>query len=252
MRPSHPIQNKFARLHGSIVEIKTRNRRLNEAASGLNFTGSISPVRVPDFEADLDGLSRLSSPIMGVGMDEIAKKYDNIEELAVRVVQEPLYKRTEPTEISEEHFPDFPYDDNTFAYEEQPESKEVRSKSENQTDQTNFPTVISPLKRPQRDIEAEGNLEECVYINFYICLCLLLFLVVYTPQRKSARRLNDDELIYDDDQVSQILLNDPNAAFISNPVNLKKRVVWVGINWFLFFLVYCDESDQEEQCQEMS
>lgn len=42
--------------------------------------------------------------------------------------------------------------------------------------------------------------------------------VVYTPQRKSARRLNENEIIYDDEQVSQILLNDPNSAFISNPV----------------------------------
>lgn len=54
--------------------------------------------------------------------------------------------------------------------------------------------------------------------NIHILLHLSYLLVVYTPQRKSGRRLNDDEIIYDDENVSQILLNDPNAAFISNPV----------------------------------
>lgn len=45
------------------------------------------------------------------------------------------------------------------------------------------------------------------------------YLVVYTPQRKSSRRaLNEEEIIYADEKVSQILLNDPDAAFISNPV----------------------------------
>jgi hypothetical protein len=63
-----------------------------------------------------------------------------------------------------------------------------------------------------------------------ICICICYYnhntnpntnLVVYTPQRKSGRRLNDEEIIYDDERVSQILLNDPNSAFISNPVNKK-------------------------------
>ena len=71
----HPIQNKFAQLHGKIVEKRERNKRIFSAASALNFTGSISPVRIPEFEADLNQLSRISSPI---GMDEIGKKYSNI------------------------------------------------------------------------------------------------------------------------------------------------------------------------------
>ena len=63
--------------------------------------------------------------------------------------------------------------------------------------------------------------------NVYLYLNHLPFLhstssVVYTPQRKSARRLTDEEIIYDDEKVSQILLNDPNSAFISNPVRCKK------------------------------
>ena len=48
-------------------------------------------------------------------------------------------------------------------------------------------------------------------------------LVVYTPQRKCARRLNEEEILYDDESVSQILLNDPNSAFISNPVTGERE-----------------------------
>ena len=57
----------------------------------------------------------------------------------------------------------------------------------------------------------------CPSVPLSHCTSLPL-LVVYTPQRKCARRLNEEEIIYDDESVSQILLNDPNSAFISNPV----------------------------------
>lgn len=75
------------------------------------------------------------------------------------------------------------------------------------------------------------HMYDSLYIPMYICMidyihCIFIppfrSKVVYTPQRKSARRLGDDEIIYDDEQVSQLLLNDPNAAFIANPVRTRE------------------------------
>lgn len=63
------------------------------------------------------------------------------------------------------------------------------------------------------------------------------FLVVYTPQRKSGRRLNDEEIIYDDENVSQILLKDPNAAFISNPVIRKSADIEYIYHFPLFSIL---------------
>ena len=169
----HPIQNKFAHLHGRIVEQKERMKRAFTHASALNFVGSISPVRVPEFEADLTKLSRLSSPI---GMDEIAKKYENIEELSrANVAGSTTMSTAQITHSTHTTYSNFnPYDHDLIPddYEIPPEvstppppvpaaAKSPRKNSNaisNENDQqTNFPTVISPMKRPQKDIEAEGK-----------------------------------------------------------------------------------------------
>ena len=160
----HAIQSKFARLHGRIVELKERNKRAFTHASALNFVGSISPVRLPDFEADLTKLSRLSSPI---GMDEIAGKYENIEELRTRKAKEAegdtltMMERmkTPPSYNPYDHdlIPDdlnldlIPNDQDDLIH------PPARKSSNENEQQTNFPTVISPMKRPQKDIEAEGK-----------------------------------------------------------------------------------------------
>lgn len=180
----HPIQNKFAHLHGRIVEQKERTKRAFTHASALNFVGSISPVRVPEFEADLNKLSRLSSPI---GMDEIAKKYENIEELSranvagstvesVISTMNTLNTAMNSNHTNHANYSNFnPYDHDLIPddYEIPPEvsatpqPKSPRKNSNaisNENDQqTNFPTVISPMKRPQKDIEAEGNAKRKIY-----------------------------------------------------------------------------------------
>ena len=206
----HPIQNKFAHLHGRIVEQKERTKRAFTHASALNFVGSISPVRVPEFEADLNKLSRLSSPI---GMDEIAKKYENIEELsranvAGSTVESAMSKMNtamstmntvNTTHTYHANYSNFnPYDHDLIPddYEIPPEvsatpqPKSPRKNSNaisNENDQqTNFPTVISPMKRPQKDIEAEGNAKRKIYI-YLMCIyeySYVLFIVsdsLYIP-----------------------------------------------------------------------
>lgn len=161
----HAIQNKFAQLHGRIVGIKERNKRIFSAASALNFTGSISPVRIPEFEADMNKLSRLSSPI---GMEEIGQKYSNIEaELEDECKNEETNSEKYQGNHDIEHFP-YDHNDGGSPIINSPIQNDAAVKliiprtpskksSENQTDQTNFPAVISPMKRPQKDIEAEGK-----------------------------------------------------------------------------------------------
>lgn len=70
-----------------------------------------------------------------------------------------------------------------------------------------------------------------IWLYFYIIYVIILSspLVVYTPQRKCARRLNEEEIMYDNESVSQILLNDPNSAFISNPVRKKYMLTRLAI-----------------------
>ena len=173
----HPIQNKFARLHGCIVECKERDKRAFTHASALNFTGSISPVRLPEFEIDLDKLSRLSSPI---GMQEIAGKYENIEELRVnedREFERAMQGRSEPPEFDTCNYNPYDHDlipDDYAVTVEQ--KKRIKSVDENDQ-QTNFPAVISPMKRPQKDIEADGNFRVCEMItnsHVFFSFCITL------------------------------------------------------------------------------
>lgn len=153
----HPIQNKFAHLHGRITEIKEKNRRTGVYEGGLNFVGSISPIRVPEFEVDMGMLSRISSP---VGMEEFDIKYTEVESghepVTVNVTDTRCYVST----VDDSH--------SHFEYEEQPVKTPMKSpKRSNATH--NFPTVISPMKRPNKEIEADGNKSDLllIIVTFY-------------------------------------------------------------------------------------
>jgi hypothetical protein len=219
----HPIQNKFAQLHGRITEIQEKNNRTFAYENALNFIGSISPIRLPEFEADMGQLSRISSPPTGI--EELQMKYSNIEELTKVKGELGVEGKGNIFKLNNIYNPNNNNDDsykisnynNSFYNDEiskaikfidgetmKTPTKLSPKKSifNNGEGENNFSTVISPMKRPYKEIEAE---------------------VVYTPQRKSGRRLNDEEIIYDDERVSQILLNDPNSAFISNPYITTRR-----------------------------
>lgn len=149
----HPIQNKFAHLHGRITEIKEKNKRAFAHENALNFTGSISPIRVPEFEADLGQLSRISSP--PAGMEELEKKYCNIEELAMSVSEQldddDDDENDEDNSIITGGFTgggDIPVSVKVAA---------TQSPAKSPTRENNFLTVISPMKRPHKEIEAEGK-----------------------------------------------------------------------------------------------
>ena len=166
----HVIQNKFAHLHGRIVEVKERNKRAYNYESALNFTGSISPVRIPDFEADLNQLSKISSPIE---MEELSRKYEgSVDSITLT---RPMI--TSPN-LGNNEFNPFDNDETmdnidlstlnsnsnttTIKVNNTPITANIpktpsKSPKKQQTDENNFPTVISPLKRPRKEIEAESK-----------------------------------------------------------------------------------------------
>lgn len=155
------IQNKFAQLHGKIVEIKEKNRRTFSHESALNFTGSISPVRVPDFEVDFNLLSKISSPGM---MEELGRKYEG----SVDMIFEEKSKVVESCGGGDyvggcgvdddglmDHI-DANYDEPTVI-PRTPLKSPRKATTAMDTDQNNFPTVISPMKRAYKQIEAESK-----------------------------------------------------------------------------------------------
>lgn len=99
-------------------------------------------------------------------MDEISGKYENIEELKVKVEEYKGYaggliERSKTPEnytcLFNPYDHDLIPDDYELPAAEHPEPKAKANINENADEQTNFPTVISPMKRPQKDIEADGN-----------------------------------------------------------------------------------------------
>lgn len=159
----HPIQNKFAHLHGRIIEIKEKNKRVFAYESALNFTGSISPIRVPEFEADLGQLSRISTPPAGI--EELERKYSNIDDLLNKDKdhEEHEHKDSYVNVITNDNsFHGF--NESNYSFDEPPVSNEppetptkLSPKKSFNGNGNNFPTVISPMKRPHKEIEAEGK-----------------------------------------------------------------------------------------------
>lgn len=162
----HPIQNKFAHLHGRIIEIKEKNKRAFAYESALNFTGSISPIRVPEFEADMGQLSRISTPPAGI--EELEKKYSNIEELADMKDQISFVNV-----ITNDYEPICGFNDSNYSLDYNLVNNEhlgtpTKLSPKKSTNGNNFPTVISPMKRPHKEIEAEGKK------SWFITLCILI------------------------------------------------------------------------------
>ena len=173
----HPIQNKFAHLHGRIIEIKEKNKRVFAYENALNFTGSISPIRVPEFEADLGQLSRISSPPAGI--EELQRKYVNIEEISRdddKNNDKDDYKHDDNDDKDTKHneyeqkyaFNESNYSMDAFKFQEPPKTPTKSPKKTNlNVDKNNFPAVISPMKRPHKEIEAEGkgNVQIRIVVN---------------------------------------------------------------------------------------
>lgn len=157
----HPIQNKFARLHGRIIEIKEKKKRVFAHENALNFTGSISPIRVPEFEVDLGQLSRISSPPAGI--EELERKYFNIEEIS-RIIEDKgegeddniimSYEAESAAYAFNESY--YSIDGSVVKIQEPPNTPKKANLNLN-LDENNFPAVISPMKRPHKEIDAEGK-----------------------------------------------------------------------------------------------
>ena len=177
----HAIQNKFAHLYGQIVQVKERNKRHFSHDSALNFTGSISPVRLPDFEADLNALSKVSSPL-GSEFLAIGQLYADARSLEVKddyAAYKQVYKQND--EKAHNHNQTHNYEHNVDSFNDvdtaafySPERCEISATTENRPDLTNFPTIISPLKRPHRDIEADSKAlyyyQKLIFVSFFSCL----------------------------------------------------------------------------------
>lgn len=170
----HPIQNKFARLYGQLAELKENNKRLKLACMQdrsvpgvMEFMGSISPVRIPEFEADLDRLSGISSPAGGEFM-EVGKLYGDGIGLASISIEHVHC-------LTNEYLNEYKNKEISLNYENEfkieipcdrikplltPNNSENISINHQNFHQTNFPTVISPMKRPFKDIEADSKNEK--------------------------------------------------------------------------------------------
>jgi hypothetical protein len=181
----HAIQNKFAHLYGQIVQVKERNKRHFSHDSALNFTGSISPVRLPDFEADLNALSKVSSPL-GSEFLAIGQLYADARSLEVKD-DYAAYKQNDDKAQTHNHnhnhnqTHNHNYEHNVDSFNDvdtaafySPERCEISTTTENRPDLTNFPTIISPLKRPHRDIEADSKAlyyyQTLIFVSFCSCL----------------------------------------------------------------------------------
>ena len=177
MPARHLIQNKFARLYGQLAQMKEKIKRQNLVENSkkflyeTEFMGSISPVRLPEFEADLDKLSRIStsSPCEKERREflEVSNLYVNgigLGSISIEHVQNNKQQIHEPCD--------------QVNYEIVPPPPSTPQKSENVSNQnfqqTNFPTVISPMKRPFKDIEAESKKLSCL-----LYLCYILYFILY-------------------------------------------------------------------------